>query len=115
MSDKSITQLVRMMLRGIETAVPIDPLQAAQHFETTIKEMGLFYAHHDGVGYVLDDDDEVMMVHFKDDGVDFDEHHEHPQTLKVIQCVLNSLTHMENQSLFGPDETDDDSDDFDWV
>ena len=114
MSDKSITQLVRMMLRGIETTVPINPLQAAQHFEKTIKELNLFYAHHEGVGYVLDDDDEVMMVHFKDDGVDFDEHHEHPDTLKVIQCVLNTLTHMENQFQCG-DETDDESDDFDWI
>ncbi len=114
MSDKSITQLVRMMLRGIETTVPINPLQAAKHFERTIKELDLFYAHHEGVGYVLDDDDEVMMVHFKDDGVDFDEHHEHPDTLKVIQCVLNTLTHMENQFQCG-DETDDESDDFDWI
>lgn len=111
--QRSISELVRMMLRGIQTEHTIDPVASANHFEHSVQSnLGLEYVHQYGMGYVLDGDDGVMYVHFTPDGVEFDDHHEHPQTLRVIHCVLNTLTHMEMQTVI---QDDDDSDDFTWV
>ena len=109
--SQSIVQLVKMMMRGIETNTVIDPIVAANHFETSIESLDLTYVHHNGVGYVWDGDDEVMLVNFTNDGVEFDEHHEHPKTLRVIQCVLRTLTYMEESQMI-EDESESDSDEF---
>jgi hypothetical protein len=111
MSKSSIVELVGMLLRGIETAIPIDPIRAGEHFETAIESLDLMFCHSDGIGYVMDGDSEVMLVHFTNDGVEFDEHHEHPLTLRVIQTALHTLTHLEQT--FGVDEdSESDWDDF---
>ena len=112
--SKSIVHLVQMLLRGISTDTPIDPIKAGEHFETAIESMDLCYVHHDGIGYVMDGANEVMLVHFTNDGVEFDEHHEHPSTLRVIQTALHTLTHLEQKFLMCV-EDDDDDDDWDWV
>jgi hypothetical protein len=111
----TIAEMIRMMLRGITSNVPVDPVEAAHHFECILdSELDLVYAHHDGIGYVIDGVDEVMLVHFTHDGVEFDEHTEHPLTLRVIQCALHTLTHLENELVMSFDD-DDDSDDMEWV
>jgi hypothetical protein len=116
MSEKrSIVELVGLLLRGIETATPINPIKAGDHFETAIEELELCYVHCDGSGYVMDGDNEVMLVHFTHDGVEFDEHHEHPLTLRVIQTALHTLTHCEQLLLMCVDDDDSDDDDFEWV
>lgn len=112
-SEKGIAELVSMLLRGIRTEHTIDPKQAAEHFDTALQTLYLFYAHEDGLGYVIDGVDPVMYVEFNEDGVTFDEHHEHPRTLDVIHCALRTLTHMELQTLLH--DEDDSTDDFDWV
>ena len=115
LSEYTISEMIRMLLRGITSNVPVDPIEAAAHFEVTLDtELELTYAHHDGIGYVIDGLDEVMLVHFTNDGVEFDEHTEHPQTLRVIQCALHTLTHLEVVLMESFDD-DDDSDDFDWI
>jgi len=112
-SDISIVTLVRMLLRGIKTDETIDPITAAHHFAESVQTLDLTYITSQGKGYVLDDDlDGVMYVEFTSDGVDFDDHHEHPQTLKVIQCALNTLTHMEMMTQL---QIDDDSESDEWV
>ena len=112
--SKSIVQLVHMLLRGISTDSPIDPIKAGEHFETAVESLDLYYVHHDGIGYVMDGDSEVMLVHLTNDGVEFDEHHEPPSTLRVIQTALHTLTHCEQQYLMCV-EDDDDDDDWEWV
>lgn len=112
MSKQTIMGLVRLMMQGIKTDTQIDPVTAALHFSQGVQSLDLKYEHYQGLGYVIDGDDDVMQVHFVSDGVQFDDHHEHPQTLHVIKCALNALTHCEHLALL-PD--DDDSDDFDWV
>lgn len=109
MSKQTIMGLVRLMMQGIRTDTQIDPVTAAQHFSTGVQSLDLKYEHYQGLGYVIDGDDDVMQVHFVSDGVQFDDHHEHPQTLHVIKCALNAL--YSSAFLFD----DDDSDDFDWV
>lgn len=111
---QSIVELVKMMLRGISTDATIDPVTAALHFEQHLNDLDLDFVHADGAGYIIDGADPVMFAEFTDDGVYFDEHHEHPQTLKVIQCALATLTHLEQLALMPDDDADDDSDD-DWV
>lgn len=114
MSIYNLVEMIKMMMRGITSSVPVDPIVAAAHFEVTVDaELDLLYVHHDGIGYVIDGTDEVMLVHFTHDGVEFDEHTEHPQTLKVIQCALHTLTHLETELVVSDD--DDDSDDFEWI
>jgi hypothetical protein len=112
-SEQGIVRLVKMLLRGIRTEHTIDPEQAAEHFDKALQTLDLMYVHDDAAGYILDGVEPVMFAEFTDDGVTFDEHHEHPKTLDVIHCALNTLTHMEMQTLL-PDE-DDSTDDFDWV
>jgi len=112
-SEQGIVRLVKMLLRGIRTEHTIDPELAAAHFEGALDTLDLVYIHDDAAGYILDGVEPVMFAEFTDDGVTFDEHHEHPKTLDVIHCALNTLTHMELQTLL-PDE-DDSTDDFDWV
>jgi len=116
MSEKrSIVELVQLLLRGIETATPIDPIIAAKCFETAIESLDLYYVHDDGIGYVMDGGEEVMLVHFTHDGVEFDEHHEHPLTLRVIQTALHTLTRCEELFLIGGGDDDSDDDDLEWV
>jgi|SRR6056300_1199865 len=109
--SQSIVQLVKMMMRGIDTNTVIDPIAAATHFETSIESLDLMYVHHEGIGYVWDEDDPVMMVQFTIDGAEFDEHHEHPKTLRVIQCVLRTLTYMEESQMI-EDESESESDEY---
>ena len=111
--DMSIARMVRMMMRGITTNTSIDPIASADHFEETVKELDLRYFHCDGMGYVVDGDDDVMMVHFTPDGAEFHDHHEHPKTLQVIQCVLHTLTHMEHLQL--DPVVDEESDSDEWI
>lgn len=108
-SEQGIVRLVKMLLRGIRTNHPIDPEQAAEHFAQAIDALELLYVHDDAAGYIIDGVEPVMYAEFTDDGVTFDEHHEHPKTLDVIHCALQTLTHMELQTLL-PDD-DDSTDD----
>lgn len=108
-SEQGIVRLVKMLLRGIRTEHPIDPEQAAEHFAQAIDALELLYVHNEGAGYIIDGAEPVMFAEFSDDGVTFDEHHEHPKTLDVIHCALQTLTHMELQTLL-PDD-DDSTDD----
>ena len=112
-SDTSIVTLVRMLLRGIKTDATIEPITAAHHFAEAVQTLDLTYITSQGKGYVLDDKlDGVMYVEFEVDGVVFDDHHEHPKTLKVIQCALGTLTHLEQMAL---QQIDNDSESDDWV
>ena len=108
--QQDILRLVRMMLRGISTDKTIDPLTAAGLFDTALDDLDLFFIHDDGAGYVTDGVEPVMYAEFSDDGVSFDDHHEHPQTLHVIRCALQAITDAENAPA-----DDDSDDDWDWV
>lgn len=113
--DASITRLVRMMMRGIKTDAVIDVVSAAEYFEDALSDtLALDFRHLDGAGYVYDDSEIVMHVEFITDGVVFGEHHEHPDTLRIIQCALHTLTHFEQMLLMSDDE-DSTSEDDDWV
>ena len=113
--DSSIAQLVRMMMRGIKTDAVIDVVSAAEYFEDAVSDnLALDYRHLDGAGYVYDDAEIVMHVEFIADGVVFGEHHEHPDTLRIIQCALHTLTHFEQMLLMSDDE-DSTSEVDDWV
>lgn len=107
----NILTLVKMMLRGISTEKVIDPLAAARLFEVALDEIDLFYIHDDGAGYVTDGVDPVLFAEFSTDGVCFDDHHEHPQTLLVIKCALQAITEAEHVQT----DDDDSDDDFEWV
>lgn len=108
--QQDILTLVRMMLRGISTDTIIDPLTAARLFEVSLDDIDLLFIHDDGAGYVTDGVEPVMYADFAPDGVSFDEHHEHPQTLHVIRCALQAITEAEHI------QSDDDSDDdWEWV
>jgi hypothetical protein len=115
--DMNIVTLVRMMMRGIRTDTPIDPLQAAAHFEQVLQtNLDLMYTHRLGAGYVHDDSEPVLYAEFTVDGVTFDEHHEHDDTLRVIQCALHTLTHCEQMHLqLQQTPDDDDSESDEWV
>lgn len=112
-SEKNIVELVGMMMRGITTGIMVDPLRAAEIFADYIDDLGGEYAHIKGIGYVMFDDDDVMMVEWQADGVVFDDHHEHPQTLNVIREALRTLTKLEEEMLMPSAE--EDSDDMEWV
>ena len=71
--------------------------------------MGADYAHADGLGYVTVNGEDVMMVHWTNDGVEFDDHNEHPMTFDLLKEALNVLNHIEEI------QTEDDSEDWEWV
>ncbi len=108
-SDRNIVELVAMMMRGIVSKVLVNPTTAAESFQKRIEELGADYAHADGLGYVTVDGTDVMMVHWTNEGVEFDDHHEHPLTLDLIKEALNVLNHIEEI------QTEDDSEDWEWV
>jgi hypothetical protein len=112
-SDKRITELVVMLMRGISTTIPVDPEEAANIFQGKIEEIGGDYAHSQGVGYVTWEGDDVMLVDWQPDGVVFDDHHEHKQTLNVIRQALNTLNFLEEQYL-SPEEDSSESD-MEWI
>jgi len=112
--EKSIVELVGMLLRGITTDTIIDPLAAAALFAQSVQSLDLRYEHDAGIGFVIDDDEnDVMQVTFEPDGVSFSDHHEHDKTLMVIHCALNTLTHLELVGTSEPAADDDDWDD--WI
>ena len=58
--------------------------------------------------------DDVMLVHFTGDGVEFDDHAEHPMTLDFIRIALDVL--QEQQLQTSSVEVDEDSDDdMEWI
>jgi len=114
LTDKRITELVVMLMRGISTSIPVDPEEAAAIFQGKVEEMGADYAHAHGVGYVTWDGEDVMLVDWQHDGVVFDDHHEHPQTLHIIKQALNTLNELEEQ-YYLPVKEEDSDDDMEWI
>ena len=113
-SENNISELVRMLLRGIKSPVPIDPIAAADSFQLKIDEHGADYPHYNGCGYLYHNGDDVMLVHFTGDGVEFDDHAEHPMTLDFIRIALDVL--QEQQLQLETCQTDEDSDDdWEWI
>ena len=114
LSTSNISQLVRMLLRGIKSPVPIDPVAAADAFQVRIDEHGADYPHYNGCGYLYMNGDDVMLVHFTGDGVEFDDHAEHPMTLDFIRIALDVL--QEQQLQLETCQSDEDSeDDWEWI
>tara|TARA_Y100001937_G_C7103348_1_gene323646 strand:+ start:1085 stop:1435 length:351 start_codon:yes stop_codon:yes gene_type:complete len=113
-TTSNISELVRMLLRGIKSPVPIDPIAAADAFQVKIDEHGADYPHYNGCGYLYHNGDDVMLVHFTGDGVEFDDHAEHPMTLDFIRIALDVL--QEQQLQTSSVEVDEDSDDdMEWI
>lgn len=113
-SDHNISELVSMLLRGIRSPVPIDPIAAANAFQDKIDEHGADYPHYQGCGYLYLNGDDVMLVHFTGTGVEFDDHTQHPMTLDFIKIALHVL--QEQQLQLESCETDEDSDDdLEWI
>ena len=103
-----------MLLRGIKSPVPIDPIAAADAFQVKIDEHGADYPHYNGCGYLYMNGDDVMLVHFTGEGVEFDDHAEHPMTLDFIRIALDVL--QEQQLQTSSVEVDEDSDDdMEWI
>ena len=113
-SKSNITKLVKMLLRGIKSPVPIDPIAAANAFQVKIDEHGAEYPHFNGCGYLYHNGDDVMLVHFTGDGVEFDDHAEHPMTLDFIQIALKVLEEQQLQK--DTNKTEENSDDeMEWI
>lgn len=113
-TESNISELVRMLLRGIKSPVPIDPIAAADAFQVKIDKHGADYPHYNGCGYLYMNGDDVMLVHFTGDGVEFDDHAEHPMTLDFIRIALDVLQEQQLQTSFV--EVDEDSDDeMEWI
>jgi len=108
-SNKTIVEMVAMLLRGITCKVPVNPNMAAEMFEKRLLDIDVDFAHSDGVGYVTYNGDDIMFVQWMEDGVEFDEHHEHPKTLDVCRVALEVLTDIEMM------DEEDSSDDMEWV
>ena len=49
------------MMQGIRTDTQIDPVTAAAHFSTGVQSLDLKYEHYQGLGYVIDGDDDVII------------------------------------------------------
>ena len=113
-SKSNITKLVKMLLRGIKSPVPIDPIAAANAFQVKIDEHGAEYPHFNGCGYLYHNGDDVMLVHFTGDGVEFDDHAEHPMPLDFIQIALKVLEEQQLQKDTNKTEENSD-DDIYWI
>ena len=113
-SKSNITKLVKMLLRGIKSPVPIDPIAAANAFQVKIDEHGAEYPHFNGCGYLYHNGDDVMLVHFTGDGVEFDDHAEHPMTLDFIQIAFKILEEQQLQKDTNKTEENSD-DDIYWI
>ena len=109
-TDHTIAELVKMLLRGIQSPVSVDPIAAANRFQKKVEAVGADYPHYDGCGWLYLNDDDVMLVHWTGDGVEFDEHSEHPLTLDFIKLALEVLEELERL-----DSDDEDSDDLEWI
>lgn len=110
-------KLVHALLRGIASDEQIDPQVHAEHFQGLIFDWGGEYLYdQDFSGEVTLEGDVIMVVHWEDDGVSFDEHHEHPDTLNVIRVALQTLQNIQEGNYLPDDDTDDDPADWDdWV
>lgn len=114
-SEDNISELVRMLLRGIKSPVPVDPIAAAEAFQDKVNEVGADYPHFSGCGYLYLNDDDVMLVHWTGDGVEFDEHTEHPMTLDFIKIALAVLQDQQRKLENCEFDEDSDDDDFEWI
>jgi len=113
-SEDTISDLVKMLLRGIKSPVPVDPIKAADAYQDKVSEVGADYPHYSGCGYLYLNEDDVMLVHWTGDGVEFDEHTDHPMTLDFIKIAVEVLR--DHQRKLVDCEIDEDSDDdFEWI
>lgn len=113
-TERNISELVKMLLRGIRSPVPIDPIAAADAYQVKIDKHGADYPHYNGCGYLYHNGDDVMLVHFTGDGVEFDDHAEHPMTLDFIRIALDVL--QEQQLQLETCQSDEDSEDeSEWI
>jgi hypothetical protein len=99
MSLADITRLVSMLMNGIRSDAPIDPCQHADFFTDLCAAHGWDFSHDSTEGYVFNKDAEIICyVQWEEDGVSFEQHTYHEDTLHVIRLALNTLQAMEEET-----------------
>ena len=112
MSIAELTDLFRTLLKGIKAGHPINPIVHANLFQEKIElDLDGEFFHVDGVGHVVLDEEKVVLVHWVDDGVYFDDHTFHDDLLKIIRAALNTLNEIGER----PDDDDEESESLDWI
>ena len=107
-----IIDMVQKLLNGIKANTLIDPVIHANKYQEAIEELGGDFHHKDGLGYVMMDGEDVVLVHWVEDGVHFDEHSFHEDMVDIIKAAAVVIRSLEGQV----DEDDDDTDDdMEWI
>jgi hypothetical protein len=112
MNISDVVTLVQRLCNGIRTDEPINPEAHANLFQEKIEDMGGSFNHQNCQGYVVLDDDEILYVHWVEDGVDFGENQYHEDMMEVLRAAFNTINEIEEC----PNNDDDDSDeDMEWI
>eukprot|EP00918_Siedleckia_nematoides_P000031 GHVU01000078.1.p1 GENE.GHVU01000078.1~~GHVU01000078.1.p1 ORF type:complete len:113 (-),score=20.95 GHVU01000078.1:238-576(-) len=112
MNISDIIDLVKVLCNGIKSNGMIDPVAHANLFEQKIwEDLDGDYTHQDGIGYVCLDGEDIVLVHWLDDGVTFQDHTFHDEMMKVVRAALYTMNELEEQN-----ETEDEpSEDWEWI
>ena len=96
MSISDIMGTVGMLMNGIESSQPIDPIIHADFFTELCEHNGLDFMHDSTEGIVFDEDaEQVCFVRWSESGVSFEQHTYHGLTLSVIRLALHTLQALE--------------------
>ena len=96
MSISDIIGTVGMLMNGIESNQPIDPIIHADFFTELCEHNGLDFMHDSTEGIVFDGDaEQVCFVSWSESGVRFEQHTYHGMTLSVIRLALHTMNALE--------------------
>lgn len=105
----NLSSALKLLLNGIQSPSPIDPVVASKLFGLLIDEIGGLYSEYDCSGYVIVNDIDLMFVMWRDDGVYFQDHNITNDTIRVIHTALRTIELLTEYDLQSEDDEDDES------
>lgn len=98
MSISDITRIVGMLLNGIQSNRPIDPFEHADVFSKLCLLNGFDFLNDTLEGIVFDEDaEQVCFVSWSQEGVNFQQHTYHKDTLGIIRLALHTMQSLEEE------------------
>jgi len=87
-----------MLMNGIQSDRPIDPFTHAKFFEELCEVNGFDFSHDSTEGIVFDElCQQVCFVQWTSEGVNFEQHTYHQDTLGIIRLALHTMQSLEEE------------------
>lgn len=100
----NLSNALKLLLNGIKSPSPIDPVMSSKLFGLLIDEIGGLYTEYDCGGYVILNDVDLMFVMWREDGVYFQDHNITDDTIRVIHTALKTIELLTDYDLESEDE-----------